>query len=129
AFILLTSGLTVVLALASSRVGNRAGTSGFLAATLALGALFLFNKYNEWSELFSHGITFSSSLPASTFFLTTGIHGAHVLAGLLALGYLLARALKGAYIGRGHETLEYFGYYWHFVDIVWVFIFPLFYLV
>ncbi len=128
-FILLTSSLTVVLALASSRVGNRVGTVGFLAATLFLGTLFLFNKYNEWSELFSHGITFSSSLPASTFFLTTGIHGAHVFAGLLALAYLLARALRGAYIGKGHETLEYFGYYWHFVDIVWVFIFPLFYLV
>ncbi len=128
-FILLTSSLTVVLALASARIGSRAGTAGFLAATLALGVAFLFNKYNEWSELFGHGITFSTNLPASTFFLTTGIHGAHVFAGLLAITYLLSRALRGAYAREGHETLEYFGYYWHFVDIVWVFIFPLFYLV
>ncbi|MCS7146017.1 MAG: cbb3-type cytochrome c oxidase subunit I [Aigarchaeota archaeon] len=128
-FVLLTSSLTVALALASSRSGSRAGTVGFLAATLALGAFFLFNKYDEWAELFGHGVTFSSGLPASTFFLTTGIHGAHVFAGLLALVYLLVRALRGAYVRDGHETLEYFGYYWHFVDIVWVFIFPLFYLV
>ncbi|MEM4190796.1 MAG: cbb3-type cytochrome c oxidase subunit I [Nitrososphaerota archaeon] len=128
-FILLSSSFTVVLALASARVGSRAGTVGFLAATLALGAAFLFNKYDEWAELFSHGITFSSGLPASTFFLTTGVHGAHVFAGLLAIAYVLARALKGAYGRERHETLEYLGYYWHFVDIVWVFIFPLFYLV
>jgi len=128
-FVLLTSSLTVVLALSSARRGSRAGTVGFLAATLFLGVFFLLNKYGEWADLFSHGLSFSSGLPASTFFLTTGIHGAHVAAGLLALAYLLARASRGAYLGEGHETLEYFGYYWHFVDIVWVFIFPLFYLI
>jgi cytochrome c oxidase subunit I+III len=127
-FILLTSSFTLVLAIAASRMGSRAGTLGFLGATMALGVAFLLNKYGEWAELFSHGVNFSTSIVSTSFFLTTGIHGAHVTAGLVALAYLISRALKGAYAREGHETLEYFGYYWHFVDIVWVFIFPLFYL-
>ncbi|MCX8203862.1 MAG: cytochrome c oxidase subunit 3, partial [Nitrososphaeria archaeon] len=80
-------------------------------------------------KLFKHGVTFGSSLPASTFFLTTGIHGAHVTAGVIALLYLVHRSAKGAYGKDNWEPIEYFGYYWHFVDIVWVFLFPLFYLV
>ncbi len=128
-FILLTSSFTLVLAIAASRMGSRAGTLGFLGATMALGVAFLLNKYGEWAELFSHGVNFSTSIVSTSFFLTTGVHGAHVTAGLLALAYLISRALKGAYVREGHETLEYFGYYWHFVDIVWVFIFPLFYLI
>jgi cytochrome c oxidase subunit I+III len=128
-FILLTSSLTVVLALASAKADRRGLAAGFLGATLVLGLAFLFNKYNEWRELFEHGVTFSSSLPASTFFLTTGVHGAHVTAGLLALVYLIYRAAKGHYGKENWEAIEYFGYYWHFVDIVWVFLFPLFYLI
>jgi cytochrome c oxidase subunit I+III len=128
-FILLTSSLTVVLALASAKADRKGLAAGYLGATLVLGLAFLFNKYNEWRELFEHGVTFSSSLPASTFFLTTGVHGAHVTAGLLALVYLIYRAAKGYYGKENWEAIEYFGYYWHFVDIVWVFLFPLFYLI
>lgn len=128
-FILLTSSLTVVLALASAKADRKGMTTAFLAATVALGLLFLFNKYDEWAKLFKHGVTFGSSLPASTFFLTTGIHGAHVTAGVIALLYLVHRSAKGAYGKDNWEPIEYFGYYWHFVDIVWVFLFPLFYLV
>ncbi|MDW8041437.1 MAG: cbb3-type cytochrome c oxidase subunit I [Nitrososphaerota archaeon] len=128
-FVLLTSSLTVVLALASAKAGRKGLTTAFLGSTIGLGLLFLFNKYNEWSELIHHGVTFGSSLPASTFFLTTGVHGAHVTAGLLALAYLVSRSIKGAYGKDNWESIEYFGYYWHFVDIVWVFLFPLFYLI
>lgn len=128
-FILLTSSLTAVLALAMARADNRRGVAASLMATFALGALFLVNKYFEWTELFEKGFTFSSGLPASTYFVTTGAHGAHVLAGLVVLAFLIARALKGFYGKDNHHTIEYFGLYWHFVDIVWVFLFPLFYLI
>ncbi|MER3601735.1 MAG: cytochrome c oxidase subunit I [Nitrososphaerota archaeon] len=128
-FILLTSSLTAVLALALAKTDNRKGVIASLAATLVLGALFLINKYFEWTELLFKGFTFSSGLPASTYFVTTGAHGAHVLAGLVVLGFLIARAIKGAYGRENHHTIEYFGLYWHFVDIVWVFLFPLFYLI
>ncbi len=128
-FILLTSSLTAVMALASAKSGSRRGLIGSLLATLALGAAFLFNKSNEWRELFEHGFTFTSGLPGSAFYITTGTHGAHVLAGLVILVYIIARALKGRYLKDDHHTVEHFGLYWHFVDIVWVFLFPLFYLI
>ena len=70
----------------------------------------------------------SESAATSTYFLTTGLHGAHVVVGLLIAVYLLARAWRGAYLDGG-EPVEYFGLYWHFVDIVWLFLFPLFYIV
>ncbi|MCS7143114.1 MAG: cbb3-type cytochrome c oxidase subunit I [Aigarchaeota archaeon] len=128
-FILLSSSFTAVLALLASKVGNKPALIGGLAGTLALGAAFLVNKFMEWRELFDHGVTFSSSLPGTTFFFTTGLHGAHVTAGLIVLVFLIYRAFKGWYLKHNHETIEYFGLYWHFVDIVWVFLFPLFYMI
>ncbi|HID05446.1 MAG TPA: heme-copper oxidase subunit III, partial [Aigarchaeota archaeon] len=128
-FILLTSSLTAVLALASVRVGNQTGLKAGLLATFILGLAFLLNKAVEWNEIFQHGFTFSSGLPAAAFYITTGAHGAHVAAGLVVLAYIIAKAFKGGYTRENHSTVEYFGLYWHFVDIVWVFLFPLFYLI
>ncbi len=128
-FILLTSSFTVVLALASAKAGKRGGIVGGLAATLALGIWFLLNKAGEWSELIEHGFTFTSGLPGSTYFLTTGVHGGHVFAGPLVAVYLIIKAAKKAYGKENHHAVENFGLYWHFVDIVWVFLFPLFYLI
>jgi len=69
------------------------------------------------------------SLPATSYFITTGTHGVHVFAGMCMTVYLLANAIRGKYLNGDHTTLEHFGLYWHFVDIVWVFLFPLFYLI
>ena len=131
--ILLTSSLTAVLGLSFAKVGSRNGLLASLFATLALGAGFLINKGLEWRELFSSGFTFNPAstnlkVPATTYFITTGAHGIHVFAGLVMMVYLISMTLKGHYLNEDSATIEHFGLYWHFVDIVWIFLFPLFYL-
>jgi cytochrome c oxidase subunit I+III len=141
-YILLASSFTVVLALAFARRGegttslgpvdldNRWLTVGFLSVTLLGAAAFLANKAIEWVDLYFHqGWTFNADVVASTFYLTTGLHAAHVVVGMLIMLFLIVRAWTGAYQGEKEaDTIEYFGLYWHFVDIVWLFLFPLFYI-
>ncbi len=130
-FILLTSSLTAVLALASSKSGSKWGLVASLLGTFALGGFFLYNKAVEWGELAVPPLSIFSNYPlaATSYYITTGVHGVHVFAGLAMIAYLLPRALKGRYSGPGSETIHHFGLYWHFVDIVWIFLFPLFYLI
>ena len=127
--VLLTSSLTAIMALASARAGNRSGLIASLGGTLVLGAAFLYIKAGEWFSLGSSGVFQNYSLPATSYFITTGTHGVHVFAGMCMTVYLLANAIKGKYVNGDHTTLEHFGLYWHFVDIVWVFLFPFFYLI
>jgi cytochrome c oxidase subunit I+III len=127
--VLLTSSLTAIMALASARAGNRSGLIASLGGTLVLGAAFLYIKAGEWFSLGHSGVFQNYSLPATSYFITTGTHGVHVFAGMCMTVYLLANAIKGKYVKGDHTTLEHFGLYWHFVDIVWVFLFPLFYLI
>jgi cytochrome c oxidase subunit I+III len=127
-YILLTSSFTVVLALVASEKRSRWGLIASLSATFVLGIGFLINKGIEWNHLFHEGIWLSTNIRSSTFFLTTGLHGAHVIAGLFVTAYLIWRAWNGAYLDD-NRPVEYFGLYWHFVDIVWLFLFPLFYIV
>jgi len=141
-YILLASSFTVVLALAFARRGkgrtslgpvsvpNRSLTLGFLAVTFAGASAFLANKGIEWVDLyFNQGWTFNADIMASTFYLTTGLHALHVVIGMLIMLFLIARSYVGAYQGEENaRTIEYFGLYWHFVDIVWLFLFPLFYI-
>ncbi|WP_135535833.1 cbb3-type cytochrome c oxidase subunit I [Halostella pelagica] len=128
-YLLLTSSFTVVLALVAAKRESTRGLVASLGATVAFGVGFLYNKGIEWQELFHEGTTVGSSVEASTFFLTTGLHAAHVIIGLLIALFMIAQALKGAYLGEeGSRKVEYFGLYWHFVDIVWLFLFPLFYI-
>jgi cytochrome c oxidase subunit I+III len=131
-YILLTSSFTVILALVAAKKKSRMGLVASLTATLVLGIGFLGNKGIEWFRLMTgahgHPITPGSSIEASTFFLTTGLHAAHVIAGLIIAVFLIVRAWKGAYL-EDDSTIENFGLYWHFVDIVWLFLFPLFYIV
>jgi cytochrome c oxidase subunit I+III len=126
-YLLLTSSFSVVLALVAAQKGSRKGLVATLSLTFVLGVGFLVNKGLEWIELFHEGITFSSGVQASTFYLTTGLHAVHVILGLLVLGFLIVRAVGGAYL-EDDRPVEYFGLYWHFVDIVWLFLFPLFYI-
>jgi len=126
-YLLLTSSFSVVLALVACEKESKRGLIASLLVTFVLGVAFLVNKALEWQELFAEGETLSSSIETSTFFLTTGLHAAHVIAGLLIALYLTARAWRGAYLDDD-SSIEYFGLYWHFVDIVWLFLFPLFYI-
>jgi cytochrome c oxidase subunit I+III len=133
-FVLLTSSFTVILALAASRRKSRKGLMAGLGATIILGLTFLGIKAWEWHhEIYDVGITLSQNpahgppIQATIYYVTTGLHGIHVIIGLIASVFLLVRAYKGYYL-EDHRPVEYFGLYWHFVDIVWVFLFPLFYL-
>jgi len=126
-YLLLTSSFAVVLALVAAERRSRGGLVAALLATIGLGVGFLVNKAIEWQELFHEGLTLSTNVRTSTFYLTTGLHAAHVVVGLLIALYLLARAIRGAYLDD-ERPIEYFGLYWHFVDIVWLFLFPLFYI-
>ncbi|SDJ69590.1 cytochrome c oxidase subunit I+III [Halovenus aranensis] len=141
-YLLLASSFTVVLALSAARrtedysigpfsISNRSATVTFLGLTFGGAAFFLVNKGIEWVDLFVHqGWTFGVDVMSSTFYLTTGMHALHVIIGMLVMLFLIARAWTGAYVGEGEDasTIEYFGLYWHFVDIVWLFLFPLFYI-
>lgn len=128
--ILLTSSLAMVFALVSIRSGNTRGLKIGLIGTFALGAAFLIVKLGfEWPAYYRNGFTISSGLPGSTYFVLTGLHAAHVAGGLVAVGYLIARTYQGGFTKDNHAAVENIGLYWHFVDIVWMFLFPLFYLI
>jgi cytochrome c oxidase subunit I+III len=149
--------LTVVLALYAAKNNNPKAVTRYLTVTFVLGALFLALKLWEWNEMrhynfwdeshngcdvlagqsiadhciapkYANGFWLDTSIEGSTFYITTGMHGAHVFIGLIALGYLIAKSNKDGYNEENHETIELFGLYWHYVDLVWVFVFPFFYL-
>src|SRR3989449_383631 len=126
--VLLTSGLTMVFALTFARRGSYRGLQASLVATFALGVFFMVNKAFEWNELFTNGFTFSTSSASSIYYVLTGVHGAHVVAGLTALIYLMVKALKAGSVKEASGAVEIFGIYWGMVDAVWVFLFPLLYL-
>ncbi|WP_254768858.1 cbb3-type cytochrome c oxidase subunit I [Salinilacihabitans rarus] len=127
-YVLLTSSFTVILALVMAERGNKKGLLGALGATVLLGLTFMGIKAWEWSGKFAHGDFWFSGLEYSIYYVTTGLHGLHVLLGLFVAGFMIYRVLTvDAYLDD-ERPVEYFGLYWHFVDIVWVFLFPLFYL-
>lgn len=128
--ILLTSSLTMILALYYIREKNVAGLKICLGGTFILGFSFLGIKLGvEWPALIRSGFTINSGLPASSYYVLTGLHAMHVAVGLVAVGYLMLRAFKGGFTSTNHVAVENVGLYWHFVDIVWMFLFPLFYLI
>ncbi len=127
-YILLTSSFTVVLALEMARRKSKKGLLASMSVTLLLGLTFMGIKAWEWSEKFAHGDYWFSGLEYSLYYVTTGLHGLHVVLGLLLAGFMIYRVLTvDAYL-EDSRPVEYFGLYWHFVDVVWVFLFPLFYL-
>jgi cytochrome c oxidase subunit I+III len=100
----------------------------FLFATLLLGSLFIVLKLVEWSHLVAEGFTVGTSQAGSIFYIATGAHGLHVFIGLLIMIYLVFKADTVGYDKDNAQGIEYFGLYWHFVDLAWVIIFPAFYL-
>jgi cytochrome c oxidase subunit 3 len=137
--ILLTSSLTMAISISAIQRGNRKLSSSLLAATIAFGLLFLLNKGIEWGVKIDHGIYPNSpALLARTkgeilffglYYVMTGLHGLHVLVGVVVLSVML-RFVWREKINQTHfVSLENAGLYWHLVDIIWIFLFPLFYLI
>src|SRR5213083_46620 len=128
-FDLLMSSLLMVLALAAVQRGDRRQARLWLAGTAFLGLIFLGLQAYEFTSFVHEGLTLQQNLFGSTFFVLTGFHGAHVALGVLWLVTLLVLDLRGRLGVADSVKVEIAGLYWHFVDIVWIVIFTLVYLV
>jgi heme/copper-type cytochrome/quinol oxidase subunit 3 len=126
--VLLTSSLSIVMAHRAVEERNRRRAANFLLITVLLGALFLCVKGFEYSLELHHGFTPSSGPFWSFYYGLTGLHAMHVLAGIIANTCLWIVAVRGVGWEKVEQRVEYAGLYWHFVDIVWIFLFPLVYL-
>jgi cytochrome c oxidase subunit 3/cytochrome o ubiquinol oxidase subunit 3 len=121
---LVSSSLTIVLAVRALRRGATGRFTAWWTATALLGAEFLFGTAREWSRLIGRdGLTPSTNLFGTTFYSLVGAHAAHVTAGLLAIVLVLVLALGGRVSSAHGERLELLSWYWHFVDAVWVVVF------
>jgi heme/copper-type cytochrome/quinol oxidase subunit 3 len=129
AFILLMSSMTMVLSLGALQKDDIRGSRIWLAATAVLGLSFLGCQYFEFTEFYHAGLTMQVNIFGSSFFTLTGFHGVHVAIGVLWLLSLLYTSLRGGLTSKNAMSLEIAGLYWHFVDIVWIVIFTLVYLV
>ena len=129
AFVLLMSSLTMVLALAAIQRGDQRGLKIWLLATALLGSVFLGGQYFEFTVFIHEGLTLQSNLFGSTFFTLTGFHGLHVTVGVIILMSFYVIALRNRVTPEQHLNIELAGLYWHFVDIVWIVIFTVVYLV
>ena len=130
-FCLLSSSLTMVMAVHSMNQGNRSSTVKWILATMAGGAAFVVLHGIEWSRLISHEHVTPGANPwgvplfGATFFSITGLHMTHVIIGVIYLGIICQGVGRGKFKA---EDVEVSGLYWHFVDLVWMFVFPLVYL-
>lgn len=139
--ILICSSLTMALAVHAAQLGKRKRLITFLLATMVLGFVFIFIKFGlEWHhdyvDGFAPGLNFTYTGPQAShvqmffcfYFIMTGVHALHMLVGEGVLAVLVIMAWRGAYSEQRYNPIEIMGLYWHFVDIVWIFLFPLLYL-
>jgi len=149
-FVLICSSLTMALSVRSAQVGSRRGQIVNLTATILLGTTFLVVKYFEYADKFHHGLVpganwnpmhelangtleavalpYGSQIFFSLYFIMTGIHAAHMVVGIGLMSIILWLAWRGRFSPDYYGPVEVSGLYWHFVDIVWIFLFPLLYL-
>jgi heme/copper-type cytochrome/quinol oxidase subunit 3 len=128
-FDLLMSSLAMVLALAAVQRGDRIWARVWLGTTAFLGAIFLGFQVYEFQHFVHEGLGFTTNLFGSSFFTLTGFHGAHVFVGVIWLLTLLVRSLQGKLGPEKALNVEIAGLYWHFVDVVWIVIFTVVYLI
>ena len=136
-FMLICSSVTMVKAFAAIEHGDQAGLRKWLIATIILGAAFVGIQVFEYMKLAGHGFVPNAAsyaaeggpLYGSTFYTMTGFHGAHVTIGVLALIFTAVKAFRGKYSATDYGGVEIMGLYWHFVDLVWIILFTIVYLI
>jgi heme/copper-type cytochrome/quinol oxidase subunit 3 len=128
-FVLLGSSLTMVLALSALQRGDVARCRVWLLATALLGLTFVGGQVYEFTTFYEEGLTLSTNLFGTTFYVLTGFHGTHVVIGIVMLLTLLGLSFTGKITPQNSETVEMVGLYWHFVDVVWIVIFTVVYLI
>jgi cytochrome c oxidase subunit III len=128
--ILITSSVTMVMAWATLKLKDWAKHRLYLIATFVLAGIFLVNKYFEYKDHFDRGETPAHSTFTAIYFTLTGLHGLHILGGMIVMLYFLGPGTKLWKKNADQFTnrIEYTGLYWHFVDLVWIFLFPVLYL-
>jgi len=137
--ILLISSMTVAMSISAVQLGEKRKSLNLLTITIVLAIIFLVNKYFEWSGKFGHGIYPGSEkllqlgqgevLFFGLYFAMTGLHALHIIIGVIILMVMLARVMDGRINTGYYVQLENGGLYWHLVDLIWIFLFPLFYLI
>ena len=137
--ILLTSSLTMVLAIIALQRNQKSLSLLMQVLTILLGLFFMVNKYFEWTAKFHHGIYPGSEellskssgeiLFYGLYYSMTGLHGIHVLVGMILIGIMAVYTKKDFINHDNYVRLENIGLYWHLVDVIWIFLFPLFYLI
>jgi heme/copper-type cytochrome/quinol oxidase subunit 3 len=126
--ILVVSSVTCQLAVNAIKRDDRRGFVRNMAATFILGVVFLVMQAYDYSLLFHEGLTMNAGPFGTTYFTLTGFHGAHVFGGVIMLGVILYRATAGQFSARHHDAVEAASLYWHFVDVVWIILFSVLYL-
>ncbi len=137
--ILLISSMTIAMSVSAIQKGDRKKTLMFLGATLFLALMFLVNKYFEWGSKISHGLYPGSdslhelghgdTLFFGLYYFMTGLHALHIIIGVVLIATVMYRVYKSRVREDKYALLENTGLYWHLVDLIWIFLFPLFYLV
>ena len=129
-FILIGSSVTMVMAWASLKLHDWAKHRMYLIATFLLAAIFLVNKYFEYSGHLAKGEGPSHTMFLAIYFTLTGLHGLHIVGGMIVMGYFIGPGAKlwKKTPDQFANRIEYTGLYWHFVDLVWIFLFPVLYL-
>jgi len=137
--ILLTSSLTAAMSITAVQRGKKRFALALVGATMIFGVVFLIIKYFEWMHKISLGLYPKSpvldSLPPGEilyfglYYVMTGLHGLHVIAGIGVMGFMLGFIAKGTINAQSYVRLETGALYWHLVDVIWIFLFPLFYLI
>ena len=137
--ILLTSSLTMALSISALQRAEKIRSLLFQAVTVVLGFAFLVNKYFEWTEHIRHGyypnspellaMSHGKVLYFGLYYVMTGIHGIHVLIGLGVICFTFILTMRGALSSTDFIKLENTGLFWHLVDVIWIYLFPLFYLI
>jgi heme/copper-type cytochrome/quinol oxidase subunit 3 len=128
-FVLLMSSLTMVLAVTSISRGDQRSMRVWLLTTALLGSIFISGQVYEFTAFVKEGMGYTTNVASSAFFTLTGFHGAHVSLGIVMLMSLLVMSLRGRLPVERAETVEIIGLYWHFVDVVWILIFTVVYLI
>ena len=127
--ILVTSGITMEIAHHGLKHGKRGQLNLFLVLTVLLGSVFLGLQALEYVHAYQDmNLTLESGIYGSTFFMLTGFHGMHVTLGTIMLIVMFLRVLKGHFTPESHFAFQATSWYWHFVDVVWIFLFPLLYI-